>query len=215
VPVNESSPVEPHPELRGAYSQTKLTAENIVLDAIRKENLPAVILRPGQIFGPGAEKTSPSGVIGLAGRWIVMGSGRLPLNLVYVEDVVDALLLAATKPDVCGKIFQLVDPVMLTQREYIDAAKRHGSAAKVVYMPRFVLFTLAFGVEILGRLLHRGVPLSRYKIRSLAPISPFDGSAARDQLGWTPTVGTREGLLRTFSKANATDPVLALAGNAH
>jgi len=214
VPVNESSPVEPRPELRGAYSQTKLTAENIVLDAIRKDNLPAVILRPGQIFGPGAEKTSPSGVIGLAGRWIVMGSGRLPLNLVYVEDVVDALLLAATKADVCGKIFQLVDPDTLTQREYIDAAKRHGSAAKVVYVPRPVLFTLAFGVEILGRLLHRNVPLSRYKIRSLAPISPFDGSAARDQLGWTPGVGTREGLLRTFSKAHATDPVLALAGSA-
>jgi hypothetical protein len=70
-------------------------------------------------------------------------------------------------------------------------------------------------VEILGRLLHRNVPLSRYKIRSLAPISPFDGSAARDHLGWTPTVGTREGLLRTFSRAAAKDPVLALAGSAH
>ena len=103
VPITESSPVEPHPELRGAYSQTKLIAENLVLDAMRNRNLPAVILRPGQIFGPGAEKTPPSGVIALAGRWLVMGSGRLPLNLVYIEDVVDALLLAATKPDVSGQ----------------------------------------------------------------------------------------------------------------
>jgi len=58
------------PELRGAYSRTKLIAENVVLDAVRNQNLPAVILRPGQIFGPGAEKTPPSGVIGLAGRWL-------------------------------------------------------------------------------------------------------------------------------------------------
>ena len=37
VPITESSPVEPHPELRGAYSQTKLIAENLVLDAIRNQ----------------------------------------------------------------------------------------------------------------------------------------------------------------------------------
>ena len=215
VPITESSPLEPHPELRGAYSQTKLIAENLVLDAIRMQNLPAVILRPGQIFGPGAEKTPPSGVIGLAGRWLVMGSGRLPLNLVYVEDVVDALLAAATKPDVSGRVFQLVDPATLTQREYIEAAKRYGSAPRVSYVPKLALYTLALGVELLGRVLHRSVPLSRYKIRSLAPISPFDGSAARDQLGWTPAVGTREGLLRTFSKADANDSVLALAGTTH
>ena len=212
VPITESSPIEPHPELRGPYSQTKLLAENLVLDAIRMQNLPAVILRPGQIFGPGAEKTPPSGVIGLAGRWLVMGSGRLPLNLVYVEDAVDALLAAATKPDVSGRVFQLVDPATLTQREYIEAAKRYGSAPRVSYVPKLALYTLALGVELLGRVVHRNVPLSRYKIRSLAPISPFDGSAARDQLGWTPAVGTREGLLRTFSKAGVKDPVLALAG---
>jgi nucleoside-diphosphate-sugar epimerase len=142
-----------------------------------------------------------------------MGSGRLPLNLVYVEDVVDALLAAATKPDVSGRVFQLVDPTTLTQREYIEAAKRYGSAPRVSFVPKLVLYTLALGVELLGRVLHRSVPLSRYKIRSLAPISPFDCSAARDELGWTPAVGTREGLLRTFSKADANDSVLALAGN--
>jgi predicted dehydrogenase/nucleoside-diphosphate-sugar epimerase len=212
IPITESSPREPHPELRGAYSQTKLIAENVVLDAIRNRNLPAVILRPGQIFGPGAEQTPPSGILGLAGRWLVMGSGRLPLNLVYVEDVVDALQLAATKPDVCGRVFQLVDPATLTQREYIEAAKKHGSAPPVSYVPKLVLYTLALGAELLGRVMHRNVPLSRYKIRSLAPISPFDGSTARSLLGWTPAIGTRQGLLRTFSETDAKDSVLRLAG---
>jgi 2-alkyl-3-oxoalkanoate reductase len=61
-------------------------------------------------------------------------------------------------------------------------------------------------------MLHRNVPLSRYKIRSLAPISPFDGSAARDPLSWTPAIGLREGMLRTFSKTDAKERVPALAG---
>ena len=207
TPVTESCPVEPHPELRGSYSQTKLIAENVVLDAIQNRNLPAVILRPGQIFGPGAEKVAPSGVIALGGRWIVMGSGSLRLNLVYVEDVVDALLLAATRPDACGQIFHLVDHEPLTQRQYIDACQRRGALLRVSYVPKAVLYMGALGVEILGRLLRRQVPLSRYKIQSLAPLAPFDGSAARDRLGWTPVVGTREGLHRTFGEKDSTNAV--------
>jgi predicted dehydrogenase/nucleoside-diphosphate-sugar epimerase len=200
VLITESSALEPHPDRRGAYTQTKLIAENLVLDAIRNHNLPAVILRPGQIFGPGAEKTAPSGVIALAGRWLVMGSGRFSLNLVYIDDAVDALLAAASRPDVVGRVFHVVDPATLTQREYIDAAREYGSASRVHYLPKLVLSSLALGVELLGRVLRRQVPLSRYKIGSLAPISPFDGSAARDRLGWTPAIGTRAGMLRTFSK---------------
>src|SRR3546814_8531654 len=61
--VTEDYPVEPHPDLRGAYTRTKLAAEREVLDAIRDHALPAVIIRPGQIFGPGAERSTPNGVV--------------------------------------------------------------------------------------------------------------------------------------------------------
>src|SRR3546814_3908368 len=57
--VTEDYPVEPHPDLRGAYTRTKLAAEREVLDAIRDHALPAVIIRPGPIFGPGAERSTP------------------------------------------------------------------------------------------------------------------------------------------------------------
>ena len=46
--------------------------------------------------------------------------------------------------------------------------------------------------------LKRSVPLSRYRIRSLKPLYPFDISAAERWLSWRPRVGTREGLQRTF-----------------
>jgi len=46
--------------------------------------------------------------------------------------------------------------------------------------------------------LKRDVPLSRYRIRSLKPLAPFDVSQASEILGWTPSVGIQEGLRRTF-----------------
>src|SRR3546814_19612143 len=91
------SDVCPSVFLRGSYTRTKLAAEREVLDAIRDHALPAVIIRPGQIFRAGAESSTPNGVVSLAGRWVAVGSGRRTIPLVYVDDVVDDILLAAVK----------------------------------------------------------------------------------------------------------------------
>ena len=50
--ITENWPLEPHPESRGLYSQTKLEAERIVTDAVRDRKLGAIILRPGEVVGP-------------------------------------------------------------------------------------------------------------------------------------------------------------------
>ncbi len=198
--LREDSPYEPLPGLRGLYTQTKLDAERAVLDAIATRALPAVMLRPGQIFGPGAERVPPNGVIALAGRWLLVGSGQLSLPLVYVDDVVDALVLAGSRADVAGKTFNIVDTAPLSQNEYVAAYRaKLGSAAKVMRVPTGVMMFLAWGVELLGKMLKRDVPLSRYRVRSLRPLANFDITAARTGLQWEPRVGIREGLRRTFT----------------
>jgi nucleoside-diphosphate-sugar epimerase len=198
--LREDSSYEPQPGLRGLYTQTKLEAERTVLEAIATRQLPAVVVRPGQIFGPGAERVPPNGVIALAGRWLLVGNGEASLPLVYVDDVVDALLLAGTRGDAVGKVFNVVDTTPISQNEYLAAYKaKLGGAAKVVRMPTGVMMFIAWGVELLGKLLKRDVPLSRYRVRSLRPLSNFDLAAARTVLEWQPRVGTREGLRRTFA----------------
>jgi nucleoside-diphosphate-sugar epimerase len=150
VPVNEASPYEPFPQQRGLYTKTKLEAEKMVLEAAAGNRIHAVVLRPGQIYGPGAEKTPPSGTIGIAGRWLVVGSGDHHVPLVYVENVVDALMLAAAKNLPNGSIFQLVDPEGLRQREYVDTARRAGLPVRASYVPAWFLKLAGFGVEMLG-----------------------------------------------------------------
>jgi 2-alkyl-3-oxoalkanoate reductase len=197
-PVTESSPMEPYPERRGAYTQTKLAAEGMVLDAVKNRGLAAVVIRPGQIFGPGAETVTPNGVIGIAGRWIVAGGGRRMLPLVYRDDVIDGLLAAAERAEATGKIVNLVDPTPVEQNEYLRQARPTLGKQPVWRVPVFILMTAAMGIELLGVMLKRSVPLSRYRIRSLKPLYPFDVSAAVRWLDWKPRVGTREGLNRTF-----------------
>ena len=197
--MTEASAYEPHPEWRGAYTQTKLNAERHVRDAVERHGLPAVMLRPGQIFGPGAEKVTPNGVIGLAGRWVAVGSGAQTLPLVYIDDVVDALVQAADAPQAVGRVFNIVDTSAVTQEAYLQRAQRKlGGELKRLRVPTWTFLLLGWGVELLGKLLKREVPLTRYRVRSLRPLANFDTTAAREQLGWTPRVGVEQGLDATF-----------------
>ncbi|MGH9606119.1 MAG: NAD-dependent epimerase/dehydratase family protein [Terracidiphilus sp.] len=197
--VTESWPLEPHANLRGSYTQTKLEAERLVLAAVRDSGLPACVIRPGVIFGPGVKPSSPAGSFAMFGRWIVVGRGSLTLPLVYVDDVVDALLLGATQSGVEGVLINLVDPNSITQREYIRNAQAADSAVKVWFVPKIVLMVAAIAIEWLGALLKRSVPLSRYRVRSIRPLCNFDLAVARERLGWAPRVGIEEGLRRTFA----------------
>ena len=153
----------------------------------------------GQIFGPGAETVTPNGTVALAGRWLAIGSGRTPLPLVYRDDVVDALLLAADAPKAVGGTFNIVDTASVDRDTYLQRCKRlRGDALKLLRVPQWLFLLMAIGVELLGKALKRDVPLTRYRVRSLKPLTGFDTRAARDALGWAPRVGVARGLDITF-----------------
>jgi nucleoside-diphosphate-sugar epimerase len=200
VPVNESAPYEPFPQQRGLYTKTKLEAEKMVLAAVADRRINAVVLRPGQIYGPGAEKFPPSGTIGLGGRWLVVGSGDRHVPLVFIDNVVDAILLAAEKDVPNGSIFQLVDPEGLRQREFVEYVQRSGRPVKAMYVPPWFLKFAGFGVELLGKVLKRAVPLTPYRVRSITPLWPCDCTAAHTTLGWIPRVSIQQGMAITYPK---------------
>ena len=125
---------------------------------------------------------------------MILGDGQLVLPLVYVEDLVDAILLAAKH---ATGLFQIVDTANITQEQLTRRVA--GENAKLVKIPLPVVYLLALGVELLGKLLKRSVPLTRYRLQSaLAPIT-FDCSAAEQGLGWKPRVGVVAGLERTLN----------------
>ena len=116
---------------------------------------------------------------------------------------VDATGVAATREGVCGSVFQLVDPTTVDQKRYIELCGQKGPV-RPIYTPRVVLYGLALALECLGRALHRNVPLTRYKVRSITSPASFDCSAATKSLGWSPRVGTEAGLKATFTKCENT-----------
>jgi predicted dehydrogenase/nucleoside-diphosphate-sugar epimerase len=191
-PIEERSPLEPHPEARGAYTQAKLQAELLVADAVAHKGLPAVILRPGQIFG-GKLPLVNGAVARKVGKWhVVLGDGKLRLPLVYIEDVVDAIFAAMEKHLTGGEIVQLVDSSLPTQNEILKHALNGDGI--VLRVPRRLLFTIGWTSEIVLGLLKRRSPLSRYRLASALARRSYSVQTAKTLLDWTPRVGVQAGM---------------------
>lgn len=201
--VREDWPLEPHPELRGHYTGAKLRAEAIVRDGVRTQQLSAVIVRPGQVFGPGAELMTPAVARKMRGRMVIIGNGELVLPLIYVEDLVDALVAAAERDVRDGSVFHIVDETPVTQNELVEryvasTQQRPG----IVHIPIVAMQGAGLLAQIAATVLRRTPALSPYRISSaLAPLR-FDCQAARNQLGWTPAVGVRRGLDIVFRQSS-------------
>jgi predicted dehydrogenase/nucleoside-diphosphate-sugar epimerase len=191
APVNEETALEGRAEERGSYTRAKLEAEKLVSEEAAR-GLPAVIVRPGQIFGGRIPLMTAAVARRAAGRFVMLGDGEMPLPLVYIEDVVDALLLAAKSNLSHGEVIQVVDPEPWTQNQVL--AEVHGTSVKVVRIPRVAVFAMGGASEVMLGLLGKKSPLSRYRLKSALALRRFDGHRAEELLGWKPRIGVREGI---------------------
>jgi predicted dehydrogenase/nucleoside-diphosphate-sugar epimerase len=209
--VTEDWPVEPSPTKRGAYTQAKAEAEKIVRDAVRHRQLRAVVLRPGRVFGPGITLLTPEVARRIGNFLVILGDGTRELPLVFVEDVVNAIVLAAENSKFDGRVFHIVDRTHLTQNQLVrDYILENAKTAKVVHVPVVILYALAAGLEALSSVLKRAVPLSIYRVKSALARLQFDCSRAEKEIGWQPRVGITSGLQETMAaeRANPINGVL-------
>ncbi len=111
LPVNEDAPTNP----KGIYAISNLTAEKITLMYHEVHHLPSVCLRITNTYGPRHQmKHNRYGVV----NWFIrlalddetipiMGDGKILRDFLYVEDVVEAVLLAGAKDEAYGRIFNV------------------------------------------------------------------------------------------------------------
>jgi 2-alkyl-3-oxoalkanoate reductase len=203
--ITENWPVEPSPTKRGAYTQAKTAAEKIVLEAVRDRHLRAVLLRPGRVFGPGMTLLTPEVARRVGNVFVVLGDGTRELPLVYVEDVIDAIVLATETSKFDGRVFHIVDRTQITQNQVVrDYLSKNAKEAKVIHVPVAIVYSLALGFEVLSKVLKRPVPLSIYRVKSALARLQFDGSRAENELGWQPRVGVASGLEETMAAERVT-----------
>jgi predicted dehydrogenase/nucleoside-diphosphate-sugar epimerase len=193
--IAENTPLERMPERRGSYSASKQQAEDYVTEFARSETIPTVILRPGTIYGPGGDLFTPLMGFGAGSTYVVIGNGDFVLPFVYVENLLDAIILSMEKPEAVGETFNVVDPERLTKRHYIDhVVRRVDREARVVYLPYSMLYGITWMQELAFGAMGRNPVLSRYRLTSSQKCVVYDSQKIASKLGWRPSVPLSEAL---------------------
>jgi nucleoside-diphosphate-sugar epimerase len=185
------------------YSQTKRDAEA----EVRRASLAAVILRPATVYGP--RSTDVVGEIAKAlrgGHMLLVGGGRAVAGLCYVENLVDAAVLALRHDAAPGQAFNVTDGLDVTWRRFTDdLADGLGCSRARWSLPYPVAIGLGFALEHGYRLLRRTTGLStppllsRQAVHVLGRDQDFSNRQARELLGWEPRVGYAAGLEATLA----------------
>lgn len=202
--VTEASSLERFPEKRGSYTAGKLEAEALVRDFMQKGDVPTVILRPGTIYGPGGENYPPLVGFAFSSLYFVIGMGGYRMPLVFVDNLVDAVVMSMQKNEAVGQIFNVVDAERIDKRMYIDrVVRRTDPRARVLYIPYPLVYAMTWVQERLFRLMKRPPALTCYRLVSSQKSVEYDSSLISRRLGWRSTVTVADATDRLVMSARS------------
>ncbi|HEU5304764.1 MAG TPA: NAD(P)-dependent oxidoreductase [Gemmatimonadales bacterium] len=193
--TSEASPLAPG----NIYERTKVSAERLVREFAERCGLPAVILRPADVYGPRDQRLLKLFKGVGRGRFPLVGPGTGRRHMVYVEDVVAAFFKACERDEALGEGLIVAGPASCTLRELIDEIRRAtGSKRYGFRLPLAPMLALAAVVEDTCARLKIEPPIYRRRMDFFSSDSEFDTSRARRVLDWEPRVGLGEGIRRTL-----------------
>ncbi|MBW1728583.1 MAG: NAD-dependent epimerase/dehydratase family protein, partial [Deltaproteobacteria bacterium] len=174
------------------YTRSKIEGEKTVARMMEENGLPAIILRPGHIWGPGDKRILPFIVNGLkSGRLVLINNGGNFLSLSYIDNVVEAIMLALENDKAVGGKFNITDGSKVTSRRFIsDIIAVLGIDYKIRNGSYPFLYGVASLIESYFRLVRRKSrpPFNRYMARFLRYDSFFDITKAMQELGYKPKI---------------------------
>lgn len=197
--VDETFPVRP---TGVPYVDTKIAAEQVALAAHARGDVEVVVLRPGDVYGPGSIwVTQPLRL--LARRAFVVPSTGV-FSPVHVDDLVRGILAAATGPAAGGQVLTLSGGVGVPAGEYFgplgDLLGR-----RVPRLPVPLLLAAAGAQAGAAAVVRRSVTLSPDAVRYVGlRAGTYSIDRARDVLDWAPRVTLAEGMAQVGSWARST-----------
>src|SRR3984885_11652294 len=206
--LDESSPIEEHPELRGdAYCFAKVRQEQLVTEYGKKTGMPYVLVRPGSVYGE--IKSDITGRVGISafGPFLHLG-GSNTIPFTYVDNCAEAIILAGLVKGVDREVFNVVDDDLPSSRQFLRMYKKNVRRFKSIYVPHVVSHALCY---LWGEYSDwsRGQLLPAFNTRRWHAYwkkTRYSNKKLKAKLGWTQKVSTAEALRRYFQSCAQEGP---------
>jgi nucleoside-diphosphate-sugar epimerase len=193
-PGTEESPFDPG----DTYQRTKAEADKLASDFGKNHGLPVVIFRPAGIYGPHDSRFLKLFKAIQSGVFRMIGSGEVLYQMVYVEDLVDGILLCGSSDKAPGEVFILTGDRPYTLNKIAQAiAETLGVELSTFRIPATPVYVAGALCELVCRPLGLSPPLFRRRVDFFRKTRAFSIEKARRELGFSPKVDLREGLQRT------------------
>ncbi len=184
-----------HPKLE-PYGASKIEAERCVFRAFQEAGVPSAVIRPSNVYGPRAGNWLARALQRMRdGRPVLIGGGCGFAHPVYVENLVDGIVLAARREEAVGQAFNISDGIAMTWRDFYT---RYGRliGCRPRSIPTAVAYGLAIAREARGRVTGRVPSLTRSLVRQVIGRPMYSIEKARRLLGYEPQVDFEEGMRR-------------------
>jgi len=184
---------------QGAYGRAKQSQETVVQQLARERRLRVTVVRPANVFGSVSTPwVREAAAVLRRGLPALVAGGRGNAGLIYVENLVDLLILAAARPAAVGRTYNACDDFPVTWRQYMtDLAQRVGARPpRSLPLPAARLVAAAAEAVWRWRRSPTRPPLTREALGLVGAHHEIATERARVELGYTPRVGYAEAMER-------------------
>jgi nucleoside-diphosphate-sugar epimerase len=191
----------PHPDI--FYAQTKLAAEQIVLNATRSDGQPlGVVLRLGAVYGSRIKGNYQRLVQALArGCFIQVGDGHNRRTLIYDKDVARAAVLAVCHPAAAGRIYNVSDGSFHTMREIVETiCAALGRTLPRLTLPAGAARTAGSVLEDIARMAGHKSSIGRATVDKYIEDIAVSSQRIQSELGFVPQFDLAQGWQETVQE---------------
>jgi nucleoside-diphosphate-sugar epimerase len=182
----------------GSYVLTKLASEHVVLAAGMNSDMEVVIIRPGDIYGPGSRPWVIAPLEAIAGnQFLLPASGEGFFRPLYVDDLVRGIALASSADTAANEIITLSCEGYVSTREFFSHHYQWLGKKGPLCVPTWLGMTVATVMDRIARLRRIPNEASPATISQLNTRCWFAIGKAERLLAWKPTISLDEGMKRS------------------
>lgn len=175
------------------YGDTRVNSEAVVMTSHAAGEIDATVIRPGDVYGPGSIWVREPLRMIKARQLVLPARGNGVFTPIYIDNLVDGMLLALTNPDASGQVFTLTDGYGIACKEYFGRlADMAGGPMLLVPTPVALQLSRAAGAVL--RRLGQHSELTDATMLDLARSGTYSIDKARTVLGFQPRVTFDDGM---------------------